>query len=226
MGNYSGAVSQGIGVATGLQHSFGWTSVIAAGTGNGVFGMVDGSQLLPNGPRFSSAWDVNQAVSGLASGFADNLTAALPDVIGQTIGNLVAGGIESQPTGGGKSLFGGIGDGISSLVHGVEHIGLEILNEVEQVGGSVLHGVEDIGTGVVSGVEELINPTTDADVGGPHGRWPTIQPKDPRIGTTFGDGRGTISYNGRSSDGLTTDQLVTQKLVTRTQRILLEDTGI
>ncbi|MEJ0027167.1 MAG: LysM peptidoglycan-binding domain-containing protein [Rhizomicrobium sp.] len=110
-----GIVTQGIGVATGLQKSFDWAGVAAAGIGGGVFSAVTANaadlglgDLGAGGLRFVSgmAGDIaNAATRTLIDGsdFGDNIVAALPDVIGQTIGNAMAGGVQqaSQP----KSLL-------------------------------------------------------------------------------------------------------------------------
>src|SRR5262249_45983939 len=90
----------------------------------------------------------NAATRSLIDGsdFGDNLRAALPDVIGQTIGNAVAGKSSGNgaTTGDGKSIVDEIGDGIGAIVHGVEHIGSEIIGGIEHVGGEIVHGVENI----------------------------------------------------------------------------------
>ncbi|MEI9997617.1 MAG: hypothetical protein WDM91_23685 [Rhizomicrobium sp.] len=111
------AATQGIGVATGLQNSFDWTGVVAAGIGAAAGTYV--GHLLTN--SFSTGGSLNlggaaanlsatRFLSGMAadianaatrtlingSDFGDNIIAALPDTIGQTIGNLVAGGIQGS----------------------------------------------------------------------------------------------------------------------------------
>ncbi|MEI9997638.1 MAG: LysM peptidoglycan-binding domain-containing protein [Rhizomicrobium sp.] len=108
-------VTQGIGVATGLQKKFDWTGVAAAGIGAGVGEFVSG--LLPGsatGTPGSAGYQPpslsNLFLSGMAgdianaatrtlidgSDFGDNLIAALPDTIGQTIGNAIAGEVEGS----------------------------------------------------------------------------------------------------------------------------------
>jgi ribonuclease len=105
-GAVRGAVTQGIAVATGLQDKFSWSGVAAAGVGNAV-GNAVGRALKIDGPDWEpdSAGDYGKlVVQGLAgaianaatrsviegSDFGDNLIAALPDVIGNTLGRLVA----------------------------------------------------------------------------------------------------------------------------------------
>ncbi|WP_034160758.1 hypothetical protein, partial [Sphingomonas sp. ERG5] len=106
-GALSSAVTQGIGVATGLQSKFDWTGVAAAGIGGGVGAWAGGklgatsltdrsfSNIAANLGASAAGGFANAATRSLISGtdFGDNLMAALPDVIGSTIGNLVAGGI-------------------------------------------------------------------------------------------------------------------------------------
>jgi large repetitive protein len=107
-GALTSVVTQGVAVATGLQKKFDWTGVAAAGVGSGIGGWVDAhvNLNLGSGPAGMAA---NHLVSGAAdaiasaatrslidgSDFGDNIVAALPDVIGSTIGNLAAGGIQS-----------------------------------------------------------------------------------------------------------------------------------
>ncbi len=109
-----GILTEGIGVATGLQKKFDWTGVAAAGIGAGVgeyIGDLIGSRFNTGGSLDLGSPAANQAavrfVSGMAgdianaatrtlingSDFGDNLIAALPDTIGQTIGNSIAGQI-------------------------------------------------------------------------------------------------------------------------------------
>ena len=83
------AITQGIGVATGLQSKLSWAGVAAAGVGGAVGYNFDN--------KFTSS-----AVSALAnaatrsaidgSSFGDNLVAAIPDVIGQAIGDAIVRG--------------------------------------------------------------------------------------------------------------------------------------
>ncbi len=91
--------SQGIGVATGLQNHFDWTGVAAAGIGAGAFQQAGiglrGSGLSASATRGVAglAGDIaNAAARSLIGGtdFGDNIIAALPDTIGQTVGSMVA----------------------------------------------------------------------------------------------------------------------------------------
>ncbi|MFZ2032113.1 MAG: LysM domain-containing protein, partial [Vitreimonas sp.] len=141
-------VTQGIGVATGLQDKFSWAAVAGAAVGAGI-GFEVGKSL--PGAAFTKTSDAGEVVhvgaqwyntvaqSGASlianaatrsvidgSDFGDNVLAALPDTIGQTIGNAIAGGIsgnggDASTTGDHKSLLDEIGDGIHGLVNGVEH---------------------------------------------------------------------------------------------------------
>jgi hypothetical protein len=107
-------ITQGIGVATGLQQKFSWAGVAAAGVG-AAFGYWAGGAL-PGGAHFNAAGEQvgatfghklgvsmanmlgNAATRSLVEGsdFGDNIIAALPDVIGQTIGEMVAGAMTEQ----------------------------------------------------------------------------------------------------------------------------------
>lgn len=99
------AITQGISVATGLQDKFSWAGVAAAGVsamagahisehyGDALSGAL-GPELARGAVSGASAV-VNAAARSLIDGsdFGDNVMAALPDVIGQTIGEAIAGGI-------------------------------------------------------------------------------------------------------------------------------------
>jgi YD repeat-containing protein len=117
-GALSSALSQGIGVATGLQGKFDWVGVATAGIASGVEGVV--SRALPGSGRYDldlrtggslhlqlPPSTLNSALSGAAgtlagaaarslftgTDFGDNIVAALPDVIGSTIGLMAAGAL-------------------------------------------------------------------------------------------------------------------------------------
>jgi len=97
-GALANAVSQGIGVATGLQDEFDWTGVAVGGVVGGVTASV-GEFLALNdvhGQLNDTLTGTASAIAGAAtrsliegSDFGDNILAALPDVIGATIGSMV-----------------------------------------------------------------------------------------------------------------------------------------
>jgi YD repeat-containing protein len=122
VGGIAGNVAtQGIGLATGLQRQFSWTAVAAAGVGAVVgyeagqlFGAkpyVDtqtpkgvvlgdtsfGNHLAHLG-QSSAALVANAGTRSLIDGsdFGDNITAALPDVLAQTIGDLITYGVKGR----------------------------------------------------------------------------------------------------------------------------------
>jgi YD repeat-containing protein len=98
------ALGQGIGVATGLQKNFNWAGIAASGIASGVTAGV-GAKL--------GNWNKNAAnlVSGAAgaiassatrsiidgSSFGDNILAALPGVLGSTIGGMAVDAIIGTP---------------------------------------------------------------------------------------------------------------------------------
>jgi LysM repeat protein len=107
-GAVTSAATQGIAVATGIQDKFDWAGVAAAGLSAGVGGAVRGIKGLGSlgtaGGRFvtSMASDIADAATRSVingSDFGDNLLAALPDIIGQTIGGLIADGESGRGTG-------------------------------------------------------------------------------------------------------------------------------
>jgi YD repeat-containing protein len=97
-GALGSAITQGIGVATGLQDKFDFAGVAAAAVGGAASGAL-GSRLPPGMDRHvgqalvrSADAIANAAMRSVIRGtsFGDNLLAALPDLIGSTIGNMVA----------------------------------------------------------------------------------------------------------------------------------------
>jgi hypothetical protein len=101
-GAVSNAITQGVGVVTGLQGKFDWAGVAAAGVGAGVGRAVGGAGFMNNLNGFGQRMVSNMAVGiadaasrSVISGtdFGDNVMAALPDIIGQTIGGAVADGV-------------------------------------------------------------------------------------------------------------------------------------
>jgi hypothetical protein len=120
------AISQGIGVAVGLQKKFDFAGVAAAGLAGGVSAAV--GKALGAGPLTDlSARNVaanlatstagaiaNAAARSLVNGsdFGDNLMAALPDVIGSTIGNMIGSAFARDGRsggGGGSTAYDGDG---------------------------------------------------------------------------------------------------------------------
>lgn len=108
-GVVSNVATQGIALATGLQDKFDWAGVAAAGLVSGVSGAIKFGQ--PAGsPLARAAIGIGEnAISGAAGAiagaaahslldgtdFGDDVMAALPDVLGQTVGGLIADGIGS-----------------------------------------------------------------------------------------------------------------------------------
>jgi YD repeat-containing protein len=122
----SSAITQGIGVATGLQSKFDWAGVAAAGVGAVAMDAAGdalsaehfdlGSPLATKlgGAVITGVAGAiaNGATRTLITGtdFGDNIIRALPDTIGQTIGNALAGGIQQaqDDSEGATSTTGGV----------------------------------------------------------------------------------------------------------------------
>ncbi len=92
------ALTQGIGVATGLQGNFSWAAVGAAGisamTADFVGGQLANTKLdsVSQSILTTSASDIADAASRSlidGSDFGDNMLQALPDIMGQMLGNAV-----------------------------------------------------------------------------------------------------------------------------------------
>jgi hypothetical protein len=113
-GIISSAVSQGVAVATGLQSSFDWAGVAVAGIGAAArtalgpslgkigtaiaggsgFGAVVATRLLGGVADTLVQASSRSLITG--TDFGDNVRAALPGIIGNTIGSLVGDGISSR----------------------------------------------------------------------------------------------------------------------------------
>lgn len=101
-GAISSTLSQGISVATGLQKSFSWTSVAAAGIGAGLAGAASrrladlGVTGFGNDVGSTMADTIAQAATRSALGgnsFGDNLIASLPSALGNLAGRALAAGV-------------------------------------------------------------------------------------------------------------------------------------
>jgi hypothetical protein len=115
-GALGNAITQGVSVVTGLQDKFDWTGVAVGAVVGGTVSAV-GSRFAPAPARSMAAYGQQLATGAAAAtagattrrlitgtGFGDNILATLPDVIGSTIGNLVAGGIASGAPRAGKDI--------------------------------------------------------------------------------------------------------------------------
>lgn len=110
-GLVSNTLSQGVGIATGLQHKFDWTSVAAAGIAGGVTSEVGSHLHMSDTLSFANAG--KSLVAGMAgnianaatrsvidgSDFGDNIMAALPDTIANTIGGLIGNALKKHNSG-------------------------------------------------------------------------------------------------------------------------------
>jgi YD repeat-containing protein len=111
------AISQGIGVTVGLQKKFDFAGVAAAGLAGGVtagVGKALGAGSLTDlsvrniGANLATSTAgaiANAAARSLINGsdFGDNMLAALPDIIGSTIGNMIGSAFADGGRGGGGS---------------------------------------------------------------------------------------------------------------------------
>lgn len=123
LGALHNAETQGLNMAVGLQSTFSWAGVAAAGIEAGVSAGVEGvlaksfsasniahnqAPALTSGQRFMTA-AVGQTAAALSGAgvrslitgtdFGQSLQAELPNVIGQTIGNLIGGALTPSQSG-------------------------------------------------------------------------------------------------------------------------------
>jgi hypothetical protein len=106
-GALASGLNQGIAVATKLQSKFSWSGVAAAAVGGGVSAQLSGGLPGLEGKNANIANALAHLGSGGASAlanagtrsildgsdFGDNIIAALPDVIGNTVGQLAVAGV-------------------------------------------------------------------------------------------------------------------------------------
>jgi hypothetical protein len=111
VGATTGFLTQSIAVMTGLQSKFDFAGVAAAAVGGAASGAVgaglNGMNRHLAGAIASSASAIaNAATRSLIQGtsFGDNLLAALPDVIGSTLGNMLAEGVAGGGSGRGMAV--------------------------------------------------------------------------------------------------------------------------
>lgn len=105
-GAAANALTQGIAIATGLQSKFDWTGVavgaVVRGTRNAVSNVATGdswsADLVNHATRGVVAGAAGAGVRSLIDGtsFERSFRAALPDIIGSTIGSVIAGGNQQQ----------------------------------------------------------------------------------------------------------------------------------
>ena len=92
-GAIGNAATQGVALATGLQRKFDWAGVAAGGAAGGAIGAVRlggfGGSLLSGAAGAIAGGAARGLIDGTS--FGDNVLATLPDVIGSTIGNAIAG---------------------------------------------------------------------------------------------------------------------------------------
>ena len=109
-GAIGNAITQGVSVATGLQDRFDWTGVAVGGVVGGVVGFASDHLAQLNLGSATASKIGTQFLSGMAgaiaggaarslidgSDFGDNVIAALPDVIGSTIGSTIGNALVAR----------------------------------------------------------------------------------------------------------------------------------
>jgi hypothetical protein len=97
----SNVATQGVGMAIGAQENFSWAGVAAAGVGAAVGAQFGGDGFGASLVRNTASGIANAATRSLIEGsdFGDNMLAALPDILGQTIGEAIAGGMMGRGAG-------------------------------------------------------------------------------------------------------------------------------
>jgi LysM repeat protein len=111
------AATQGIGVATHLQDDFDWAGVAGAALGAGLSSQVNVGGFGGNVLRSTAGGLANAASRSVINGtdFGDNIVAALPDMIANTIGNLVADAVAGDGKPRSSSREGSSSGGVTAL---------------------------------------------------------------------------------------------------------------
>ncbi len=91
-------LTQGVAVATGLQHRFDFAEVAAAGVGGGISGSIPLGGALGHAIGGMAGAIANAATRTVLTGtdFGDNIIAALPSVIGSTVGNFLVDEVDAH----------------------------------------------------------------------------------------------------------------------------------
>ena len=100
-GVVSNALTQGVGVLTGLQDRFSWSAVAAAGVGGAANTAIGGRTPIGRAAAGVAGGIAGAAATSLVTGrdFGDTLISSLPSIIGNTVGSLLATELESRGRG-------------------------------------------------------------------------------------------------------------------------------
>lgn len=193
--------SQGIGVMTGLQRKFSWTAVASAGVGaaaaSGIGKMIPGGAKYDpeTGKTLNPIW-YHAAATGAAaaiadaathslingSDFGDNILASLPSVLGNIVGQMLAGQVRMDEekkdfqTASANSLgptgrdavggMGGIAKALSELARGIAGLHLLDPSSIERLAQQTLAGTtpEEVADGMRPLPQSGSNGATTDDV--------------------------------------------------------------
>jgi hypothetical protein len=199
-------ISQGIGLATGLQSKFDWTGVAVAGIGGGVGAKFGGWAATPqslgglglSGLGANLVGGVAGSIAGAATrslitgtDFGDNILADLPTTIGNTLGNAIAGAIGGGDFG---SLAKDIAHDVGVLGEGIRAAGSAIVGGVGNFAGRI--------GDALSGAAPATASSASSSWGGPATLGGDVQ-------DTSGGGVGLINASfSAPSSGATVSELV------------------
>jgi hypothetical protein len=153
-GTVASTLSQGIGVATGLQDKFSWAGVAGAGLNAGVTSNINVGPIAGQGGSASAAniaANLGRSMAGNIAGaaarsvidgtdFGDNVLASLPDTIAQTIMDVA---VRTVVKGGGGSGGSSIGATLQSLGSQAAAAGGYIAQRMSEH-AAVQAGVDDV----------------------------------------------------------------------------------
>jgi YD repeat-containing protein len=124
-GALGNAITQGVSIATGLQRRFDWTGVAVGGIVGGATNSFARDVFHTDPDKLNVGQQLVTGIAGAIAGsatrslidgtdFGDNILSTLPDVIGNTVGNLVADRIASVGRSRGGVMQTGAGDGTAA----------------------------------------------------------------------------------------------------------------
>ncbi|WP_341208313.1 LysM peptidoglycan-binding domain-containing protein [uncultured Sphingomonas sp.] len=182
-GALGNALTQGVAVVTGLQSRFDFAGVAVGGVVGGVVAGASQRINLPE-PAGRLVTGTAASIAGAAtrslidgSSFGDNIVAALPDVIGSTIGDIVAGALKPErPTQtamagtrlmGSGGILSGLASGVTTAVQAsnVQNPEIVVVARREKEGfltrlwNSIERGVESL-QDVWRGADRLVSQIT------------------------------------------------------------------
>jgi hypothetical protein len=199
------AVVQGIGVATGMQDRFSWAGVAASVVGNSLGEAVGGlfsneavGAVIGGTAGILASAATRSLIDG--SDFGDNVAAALPDIIANTVGAMITEGVRSKSaalskttsgSGSGPPVGASAGGGSDVIVSAGGYIDSSEWAEGEGI--SPADGLQIQSTsGRLNSDNVVIGRSLFSDEGNPFATWAAVS----KSGLNFSDGLNFVTSDG------------------------------